>query len=335
MCFASQDFLLCLFCAIDDWRVDGYRWYQYGTKSVPRNNPEVKKIHFGIVLPSSSRYNVGFRRQAFFPLATSAKAPRLVLIHYIGDESIAVQYPHGNSHNKATFHRTYPSVIKKLALATSHEMPGNVYKKAISTADCPVNYQPHCVPRNLQQVSSIQHHERQKNRLTHDAIYNLHELSYDLGSFVRIIKTYPDLMIICGLDKIVEDLNMVLKVDSDLPQLLSYDTTFQLGDFFVSPLLYRQVIFTKSPVIPALFLVHERKFQGVHEQFMHQVSQLLPYLVKGKKVVPLVTDEEVGIFQVSMHSFEQSNSLQFPCPLICSVMKCYKLARLTNMTAIV
>ncbi len=94
---------------------------------------------------------------------------------------------------------------------------------------------------------------------------------------------------------------MVLKVESSLPQLLSYDTTFQLGDFYVSPLLFRYVAFTKSPVVPALFLIHERKFQDVHEYFMRHVAKLIPSLVTGKKMIPLVTDEEVGIFQVRAH----------------------------------
>ena len=50
-------------------------------------------------------------------------------------------------------------------------------------------------------------------------------------------------------------------VDSVNPQLLSYDTTFQLGDFYVSSLLFRHTIFKESPVIPALFLIHERNFK--------------------------------------------------------------------------
>ena len=102
----------------------------------------------------------------------------------------------------------------------------------------------------------------------------MHELAYDLGSFVKIITTYPDFIIVCGLDEILQDLEMVLKVDSDLPQLLSYDTTFQLGDFNLSPLLYRHVTFKKSPVVPALFLIHERKFQDVHEIFMQSYYQV-------------------------------------------------------------
>ena len=137
-------------------------------------------------------------------------------------------------------------------------------------------------------------------RLTHDALYNLHELTYDLGDFVKVVTTYPDIIVVCGLDKLVQEVKQILKVDSEHAQLLSYDTTFQLGDFYVSPLLYRHVLFTKSPVIPALFLIHERKFQGVHECFMHHVAQLVPSLAKGKKKVPLVTDEEVGINQVRL-----------------------------------
>ena len=110
--------------------------------------------------------------------------------------------------------------------------------------------------------------------------------------------TYPDIIVICGLSKLIEDLDSVLKIDSALPQLLSYDTTFQLGDSYVSPLLYRHTLFDKAPVIPSLFLIHERKFQDVHVRFMQLLAKLLPTLVTGKKTIPLVTDEEVGIYQV-------------------------------------
>lgn len=285
-------------CYADDWRVDGYRWFQYGTKFIPRNSPEVKKVHFATVLPSSSsRYDSRFRRQAYF-LLSSQQSP-MVLIHYIGDESIATTFPHGNSKSRQIFYRTYPSVMNRLAASTGYNLPANIYKREVSKGtNFSLQYQPHLLPRNSRQVINIQHSQRQKNRLSHDALYNAHELVYDLGGFVKTITTYPDLMIVCGLDEIVKELGIVLKVESSLPQLLSYDTTFQLGDFYVSPLLYRQVTFANSPVIPALFLIHERKFQGVHELFMRHVAKLVPSLVRGKKMVPLVTDEEVGIFQV-------------------------------------
>ena len=50
----------------------------------------------------------------------------------------------------------------------------------------------------------------------------------------------------------------VLQLQSQ-SQLISYDTTFQLGDFYLSPLIFRHTLFTQKPCIPALFLLHERK----------------------------------------------------------------------------
>ena len=153
-------------------------------------------------------------------------------------------------------------------------------------------------PRNSKQIINLQQRQHQKSRLTHDAIYNLHELAYDLDGFVKIITTYPDLVVVCGLDSITKHLDNILMADSENSQLLSYDTTFQLGNFYLSPLLYRQTLFSSSPVIPAFFMIHERKFQSTHEECMQLLAKSVPNLVTGKKMVPLVTDEEPGIYQV-------------------------------------
>ena len=60
-------------------------------------------------------------------------------------------------------------------------------------------------------------------------------------------------------------LNSVLQVVPKVEQLLSYDTTFLMRDFYVSALLFKHSILEESPVVPALFLVHERKFQSHHQ----------------------------------------------------------------------
>lgn len=106
-------------------------------------------------------------------------------------------------------------------------------------------------------------------------------------------------MVICGSSMVLKELDLLLQVESELPQLLSYDTTFQVGDFYLSPLLFRHTLFSSSPVIPALFLIHERKFQTVHEEFMQQLAQLVPSLVKGKHTISLVTDDESGMYKAS------------------------------------
>ena len=92
-------------------------------------------------------------------------------------------------------------------------------------------------PRNMKQLRYKHLNQRQISR---DALYNKHELAYDIPGFIRKITTYPDLVCICGLQEILEEANKVLQLNSP-SQLLSYDTTFKLGDFYVSPLLFKKV----------------------------------------------------------------------------------------------
>ena len=77
---------------------------------------------------------------------------------------------------------------------------------------------------------------------------------------------------------------------SPSPQLLSNDTTFQLGDFYVSVFTFRHTLFKKSPVMPTKFLLHERKFQQCRDQ---ETLKHIPALSWTKH--PLVSDEEKGI----------------------------------------
>lgn len=130
-------------------------------------------------------------------------------------------------------------------------------------------------------------------RISQDALYNLHEIAYDLPEFVWVIQTYPDLVCVCGMKEVLDQLDCLLLINSTLTQLLSYDTTFQLGDFYVSPLLFRHTLFTESPVVPALFLIHERKFQTAHEKLFEIVASKVSAF--SRKSFPVVTDEEKGI----------------------------------------
>ena len=133
----------------------------------------------------------------------------------------------------------------------------------------------------------------QQRRISQDALYNLHEIAYDLPEFVWVIQTYPSLICVCGMQEVLDQLDRLLLVDSPSQQLLSYDTTFQLGDFYVSPLLFRHTLFTESPVLPALFLIHERKFETAHEQLFKLAGSKVTALTR--KPFPVVTDEEKGI----------------------------------------
>ena len=46
-----------------------------------------------------------------------------------------------------------------------------------------------------------------------------------------------------------------------------YDRKFNLGNFYLTLLVFHHTLFDKDRVIPVAFMRHERKFQSVHERF--------------------------------------------------------------------
>ena len=139
--------------------MDGYRWFQNGTKNLPRSDPIVSKTHFVAMSPTGKKKE--FKRYAYRLLNNDSK----VLIQYIGDESVAPDFPHGNSKSNEVFHSTCKSVLKQVA--SCPDPPQAVYKNLVAESKFPIQYQPYLLPRNTKQVANMQYIERQKSRLTH------------------------------------------------------------------------------------------------------------------------------------------------------------------------
>ena len=100
-----------------------------------------------------------------------------------------------------------------------------------------------------------------------------------MPEFVHKIETYPDMLCVCGHKAILDQFDKVL-LHSPSPQLMSYDTTFQPGDFYVSVFTFCHTLFKESPVIPATFLIHEQKFPYCHEQLFQETLKCVLALTK-------------------------------------------------------
>ena len=71
-----------------------------------------------------------------------------------------------------------------------------------------------------------------------DTPFNPHQLASDMPDLVPSICTHPDLVCVHGNTALLEELDRALLIDSSSAQLLPYNTTFQLGNFYISPLVY-------------------------------------------------------------------------------------------------
>ena len=146
-------------------------------------------------------------------------------------------------------------------------------------------------PRNMKQLRNLRFNHLHQTRISKDELYNLHEIAYDTPGFVQKIM-FPDLVCVCGLTEIIDEADKVLTLQNN-GQRLSYDTTFQLGDFYVSPLLFRHTIFTERPCVPAMFLIHKRKFSETHQVLFQEAVRHIPSMKSTKSC--LVTDKERAI----------------------------------------
>ena len=153
------------------------------------------------------------------------------------------------------------------------------------------------IPRNTRQIKNIQATIRKENKLSHDSLYALHLLVDHLENYILSIKTTPDLEVIVGSNDIFEVFKRVLMLKDETVSVY-YDTTFCLGDFYVSTLSFQHLMFKEKPIIPIAFMIHESKFQKCHEQLVDVIKSKIPKL--NSKHVCIITDREVGI----IHAFK-------------------------------
>jgi len=136
---------IILLYVADDWKADQYRWIEYGRKCLPPKNPVIKRIYYYNVGPSGT--NTKFRRLANVLLNYPNAG---TMNRYIGDDTKAVQFPHGNrKKDNKSHYRTCPLVVKRLR--QTNDTPSNVYKHEVS-AKFPSHLQPVCLPRNVKQI---------------------------------------------------------------------------------------------------------------------------------------------------------------------------------------
>ena len=113
-----------------DWSSDQYRWVNQGVRSLPKKDPLVRKSYFQLRTPDGPSKE--FTRHAYQLLHPNSSS--LTLVHYIGNEKAAVDFPHGNEkHNKERgYTRTCPSILRKLEVGCSKSTPAAIYRSAIA-----------------------------------------------------------------------------------------------------------------------------------------------------------------------------------------------------------
>ena len=147
------------------------------------------------------------------------------------------------------------------------------------------------LPSGVEQLKDFRYNELLKAKVSNDIVNNIRALRLtSMKQFIHLLVAEPNLQIHLANDSLIELTNDLMKRNM---VLLYYDTTFNLADIFVTPVVARNLHFVSNPIYPVAFLLHERKYESVHLQFLVQtISNLLNFNTGN---VSFVHDREPAI----------------------------------------
>ena len=212
-------------------------------------------------------------------------------------------FPHGNNKRKnKPYIKTASSVLK--AAGEDRKDPALHYKEKITDPTIPPSHEATLKPRNPRQVKNAQAATHKRRHYTQDDLFNLVELAFDLTNYVHRMFLVPELGVVVAHRAILQEFRALMSISREQQQLLSYDTTYNMGDFYISPLLFKHTLFEQAPVMPVAFLIHEKRTQYAHEVLMRFIASEVPEIM-GVPGVPLVTDGEENIIKAITNCLPQ------------------------------
>ncbi|KAF6215694.1 hypothetical protein GE061_000025 [Apolygus lucorum] len=193
------------------------------------------------------------------------------LIHYVGSLEGLAERPHGkNKLDERPHVRTAVSQIEEQKKKID-EQPKKLYRKLCTSAQSvPPNSAAVLLPRNVKQVKNTVYQERLRRLVSQDDVYALYLLAHHETSYVRRLQLSPEFMCTLYSDTIKKEYDRIRNIDTIT---LYYVTTFNLGDFYVSPLVMRHELFKQCPSIPLAYHVHEAKTTTTHESFFRVLNE--------------------------------------------------------------
>ena len=117
--------------------------------------------------------------------------------------------------------------------------------------------QPHLLPRNLKQVQNMQQ-KIARSQEKHDDFYEVCLMSKQHPDIILTVQFASAVLIIQVHPEIVRHVSTFRKVFKGKPIVYHYDTTFDMGGFYVSILSVRHPLFKGEPIIPVAMMIHER-----------------------------------------------------------------------------
>ena len=225
-----------------------------------------------------------------------------MLVHYIGDESCMVDFPHGNSKRTARpFYPVCPSVRKDIVRKPLPESPDPLIlpesDSELVENDPGTPNNPVMVPRNKNQIRNLKRRQKiieSEHRIKKASLENMYDIAMKYPKFVRYIQSSPSLICVISYEDIVSELNDLSKLPSTDPIVFSYSEPFKLGKLFISAFMFTHVAFDGRPGFPTHFVIYDENVPAVHRNLVQILTEDVSFL-KDYKGAILISRESCAV----------------------------------------
>ena len=217
------------------------------------------------------------KRVTFFVSQQNEHLANVALYEYTGTLPPESQ-PHGNAKSGNTYTRTNPSTMNNIKRTVNNKKPSEVYYalKHDDSSNCPRDYR---VIRNAKQRARKEGFENKPVSNVADEILEVIAMLQD-HPFVQTIIHHKDEVpsVICYTIEQLEDLKYFLKHNKDQP--IGIDRTFNLGQFYVTTLVYKNTRLLKkdtqaNPIFIGPILLHKEATYKTYKSFLEHVETAL------------------------------------------------------------
>lgn len=233
---------------------------------------------------------------------------KLALVQYMfdGPEIDVTAKPHGNSKGNTPYFRTSNSARQKLQSLAATKTPKAAIQAMTSEAGGELNIDtPSNAPRDRQQISNLRRStaKRDKNVL-YSVMLECKAVQPREDLFVRDVKAAPSPQCVLFFDWQLQDMCRFL-TNNKMFGIFTADTTYNLGEFYVTPTAYPQLMLEdvrtkKHPTMVGPILVHQ---QTDFASFNYFGSTLISHKKQLRNILCFGSDGDKALVEALSHNF--------------------------------
>ena len=215
--------------------------------------------------------------------------------------------PHKNSKSTTPYKRTHPSTIQQIKEVAKDHRPSSAFELVDEEMEKEDHLGIGKLPRSRKQVSDI----RKKlfaTQSTDDLAVMMERCKYNEAGnpqFVRSVQAAPQPLCVLATDLQLKQLQFCCTDPEEFSVLCFGDPTFNLGAFYVTPVVFLHKAFISkrtgnAPIFLGPTLIHQRMNTEAYSYFAYQLQILLPPL---RYIKAVGTDGEAALVNAFENAF--------------------------------